>query len=75
MALPDGHGAAIVEAGDYPDAFADGVNDRSANEDCVVGRAVHVFDLEIGLEAVNLPSKRVAADLDVHKLEGVGSVV
>ena len=75
VTLPDGNRPAIVEAGDYPDALANGVYNRSADEHRMVRRAVHVFDFEVSLEAVNLSSEGVAADLDIHEFEGVGAVI
>ena len=66
VALLDSHRATVLEPGDYLDPFTDVINDRGADEDRMVRRAVHSFDFEVGLEAVNLASEGVAG-VEVYK--------
>src|SRR5262245_51663124 len=67
-AVPDEHRLA-VDRGEHVDVGAGALDDWSTDEDGVERTIVETLDGEIALEAVDLTSERVAADIDVEHPE------
>lgn len=75
IALPHRYGSAVIQVGQHLDARSRFIYAGGAYENAVKWRAVYLIELDIRLEAVYLPPECVAANLDVHQVEGFGAVV
>ncbi len=69
VALASGDDGAIFEGGDGVGGEGGRIDARGADEDGVEGAALETFNIEVGLEAIDLAAEGVAVDGDVHHLD------
>ena len=74
MTLPSGDYPFIQERCEDLCILLYGFNDRGADEDRVIGflctcDLFELWDIQVGLEGIYLPTKGIALDLDVHQIQ------